>query len=338
MTGAEYDSRMQVVIVAPEEAEILDIAGPAEIFRSASGAYESLHDATPGPYSVKVISSTNALMIRTSSGLELKADETFRSFSGAVDTLLVAGGLFNGIMKTCANRDLLHWLVAVSKNARRVGSICTGAFVLAAAGLLRGRRATTHWSRCSDLARMYADICVEPDAIYTVDGSIYTSAGVTAGMDLALALVEADVGVAIAAQVAKDMVLYLRRPGGQAQLSTTLELQAADRKTIRDMQSWIVENIRRDLSIHALAGRAAMSPRHFGRVFSREIGTTPARFVERVRVETAVRRLEESDDTIDQIAMQCGFGSADSMRRSFVRAFRATPSELRGKIRARGAV
>ncbi|HLJ73796.1 MAG TPA: DJ-1/PfpI family protein, partial [Thermoanaerobaculia bacterium] len=161
---------MQVVIVAPEEAEILDIAGPAEIFRSATEVYESLHPKARGPYSVKVISSTHELMIRTSSGLELKADDTFRTFTGPVDTLLIAGGLFKGIMKTSSNRDLLRWLIAVSRDARRTGSICTGAFVLAAAGLLRGKRATTHWSRISDLSRMYPDIRVDPIAIYTVDG------------------------------------------------------------------------------------------------------------------------------------------------------------------------
>jgi len=218
---------------------------------------------------------------------------------------------------------------------RRLGSICTGAFLLAEAGLLRGRRATTHWSKCKELAQKYREIRVEPNSIYTVDGSIYTSAGITAGMDLSLALVEADAGARLAADVAREMVLYLRRPGGQSQLSAALSLQVADRRAIRDLQSWIVENVSDDLSVAALADVAAMSPRHFARTFSQQTGSTPARFVERVRVETASRRLEESEDTIDQIATGCGFGSADSMRRSFLRVLRVTPSKFRTRLRNR---
>lgn len=327
---------LHVLIVAPEEAEILDVTGPFDVFAAAARLFGILHHAQPPLYKVLLISGTRDPIVRTSCGLEVKAAGTFQSFSGPVDTMLFAGGTRRGIAAASANPDLLRWIVNLSGSTRRVGSICTGAFVLAAAGLLRGRRATTHWSRCADLAEVYPDVRVQTNSIYTVDGPIYTSAGVTAGMDLSLALVEADAGAQIAADVAREMVLYLRRPGGQSQLSTTLALQAADRRAIRDMQTWVIENIRGRLSISALANRAAMSPRHFARVFAREIGTTPARFVERIRVETALRRLEESDDTIDQVAMQCGFGSADSMRRSFQRVLKATPRQIRSRDHVRG--
>src|SRR5438105_3265753 len=221
---------MRIAILAPEEPEILDITGPFEVFVTASQYYRAAHPSGPELYSVELISATDETLMRTSCGLELSAGSSFRSFRGAVDTLLIAGGTSNGVNATTRNRDLLRWLVDLSGSVRRLGSICTGAFVLAAAGLLHGRRATTHWSRCKDLARCYSDIRVEPDSIYTVDGNIYTSAGVTAGMDLSLALVEADAGAPIAADVARKLVLYLRRPGGQSQVSAALSLQASDRR------------------------------------------------------------------------------------------------------------
>jgi transcriptional regulator GlxA family with amidase domain len=326
---------MRIAILAPEEPEILDIAGPFEVFVTASWYYRAAHAGSPDLYSVELISGTDDPALRTSCGLELTGACSFQSFNGTLDTLLVAGGTSKGINASSRNRELLQWLTQMSKSVRRLGSVCTGAFVLAAAGLLRGRRATTHWSKCKELAQSYSDIRVEPDSIYTVDGSLYTSAGITAGMDLSLALVEADAGARIAADVAREMVLYLRRPGGQSQLSAALSIQAADRRAIRDLQSWIVENVGDDLSVAALADRAAMSPRHFARMFLQQTGSTPARFVERVRVETATRRLEESDDSIDQIAAGCGFGGADSMRRSFLRVLRTTPREFRARSRNR---
>ena len=304
------------------------------MFVTASWFYRAAHAGSPDLYSVALISGTDRTAMRTSCGLELTAASSFRSFDETVDTLLVAGGTSKGIKASITNRELLQWLAVKSSSVRRLGSICTGAFVLAEAGLLRGRRATTHWSKCKELAQKYTDIRVEPNSIYTVDGTIYTSAGVTA-VDLSLALVEADAGARLAADVAREMVLYLRRPGGQSQLSAALSLQAADRRAIRDLQSWIVENVSDHLSVAAMADRAAMSPRHFARMFLQQTGSTPARFVERVRVETASRRLEESDDTIDQIAARCGFGSADSMRRSFLRVLRVTPREFRGRLQNR---
>jgi transcriptional regulator GlxA family with amidase domain len=212
--------------------------------------------------------------------------------------------------------------------------VCTGAFVLAEAGLLDGRRATTHWEWCDALAARFPRVQVDRDPIFVRDGNVYTSAGVTAGMDLALALVEEDHGRALALEVARQMVLFLRRPGGQSQFSAALAAQSADREPLRDLQAWIAEDPGRDCSVPALARRVAMSPRNFARVFTREVGSTPGQFVERMRVEAARRRLEESADGVDNIASRCGFGTAETMRRAFLRTLRVPPSAYRSRFRA----
>jgi transcriptional regulator GlxA family with amidase domain len=220
----------------------------------------------------------------------------------------------------------------MAPNVRRIGSVCSGAFILAEAGLLDGRRATTHWGWCKELAQRYPRVKVDPDPIFVRDGSIYTSAGVTAGMDLALALVEEDHGRELALRVARQLVLFLRRPGGQSQFSAQLAVQAADREPLRELQAWIADHLNQDLSVEALADRVAMSPRNFARVFSREVGVTPARFVEQARVEAARRRLEESAHGVDAIASQCGFGTAESMRRAFLRRLHVPPSAYRHRF------
>ena len=314
----------RVVILAPPMSEVLDITGPFEVFAAAN-------EWAPKPlYTIELYSTTHEPWIRTTCGLELPAAGTFRDLFGArIDTLLIGGATAAGVRDASNDAELLGLIIRAATTTRRVGSICTGAFILAASGLLRGRRATTHWSRCDELARRYPDVRVERDAIYTVDGKFFTSAGVTAGIDLALALVEQDAGAEVAARVARELVLYVRRPGGHPQISAPLTLQIADRTALRDLQTWILDHLCDDLSVAALADRCAMSPRHFARVFLRETGTTPARFVERLRVESASRRLEESADTIDQIAASCGFGSADSMRRVFVRLLGSTPTDFR---------
>jgi transcriptional regulator GlxA family with amidase domain len=206
--------------------------------------------------------------------------------------------------------------------------------ILASAGLLDGKRATTHWASCPLLAKRYPKVTVEPDPIFVRDGRMYTSAGVTAGMDLALALVEQDFGCDIALAVARRLVLFLKRPGGQSQFSTHLAVQTSDREPMRDLQAWIADHVAVDLSVPVLADRLAMSPRHFGRVFTRDVGVSPARFVERVRVEAARRRLEESTDSIIRIADTCGFGTAESMRRAFLNAISVAPSEYRNRFRS----
>jgi transcriptional regulator GlxA family with amidase domain len=217
----------------------------------------------------------------------------------------------------------------MSGKARRVASICTGAFLLAEAGLLDGRRATTHWMFAKKLATRYPRVRVEPDQIYVQDEHVYTSAGVAAGMDLSLALVEEDFGGSLALQVARALVLFLRRPGGQAQFSALLSSQASDNKRLHELQVWMAENLDQDLSVENLASQVAMSPRNFARVFVRDTGITPAHLVEQLRVEAARRELEMTDQGLDEIAAASGFRSAEVMRRAFLRAIGTSPSSYR---------
>jgi transcriptional regulator GlxA family with amidase domain len=229
---------------------------------------------------------------------------------------------------------VLKWLQSAAARSRRVGSVCTGAFILAAAGLLEGRTATTHWEECKELAAQYPGVRIAPDRIYVRDGNIYTSAGVTAGMDLALALVEEDLGQNVSLKVAQELVMFVRRPGGQSQFSTLLEAQAANRQPIRDLAMWMGEHPAGDLSVETMAARVHMSTRNFSRTFRRELGKTPARFVEALRVEAARRMLEETDARMDHIARECGLGSGNSMLRSFLRVLGLPPSQYRERVRA----
>jgi transcriptional regulator GlxA family with amidase domain len=214
-----------------------------------------------------------------------------------------------------------------------VASVCSGAFVLAAAGLLDGRRATTHWGWCDTLAESFPDVTVEPDCIFVRDGNVWTSAGVTAGIDLALAMVEEDAGREVALAIARRLVVFLKRPGGQSQFSAQLAGQLAEREPLVELQAWIADHLDADLSVERLAEMATMSVRNFSRTFAAEVGITPARFVERARVEGARRLLEESTASVDEVAARCGFGTAETMRRTFLRALRVSPSDYRRRFR-----
>ena len=315
-----------VVVVAFDGVQSLDVTGPMEVFAAATQAL--------GPdrrgYRIEV-RTTDGLAVRTSSGLTVQPHGTLAE-AGPIDTLVVAGG--DGTRPALADAALIGWLRATAPHCRRVTSVCSGAFLLAEAGLLEGRRATTHWSVCDLLARRYPGVTVEPDPIYVRDGDVWTSAGVTAGMDLALALVEQDHGRELALTVARRLVLFLRRPAGQSQFSAQLEAQLADRAPLRDLQAWIAEHPGEDLAVEAMARRVSLSPRHFARAFRDEVGTTPARYVERVRMEAARRRLEESDDAVERIAGECGFGTAETMRRAFVRGLGVPPAEYRRRFRS----
>jgi transcriptional regulator GlxA family with amidase domain len=323
--------RRHIVMVAFPDVQVLDVTGPLEVFgRAARWLVEHGHRPDLA-YTVELVAATPG-PLHTSSGLRLVAERGFRDLRGDVDTLLVAGG--RGARDAAKQEALLAWLKRMAPRVRRLGSVCTGTFILAAAGLLDGRRVTTHWAWCETLAGLHPEITVEPDPIFTRDGSIYTSAGVTAGMDLALALVEEDFGRHVALQVARQLVLFLRRPGGQSQFSAQLAVQTADREPLRDLQQWIADHLSADLSVATLAARVAMSPRHFARVFADELGMTPARFVEVQRVEAARRRLEESSDGVDTVAATCGFGGAEVMRRAFVRIVRVSPSDYRNRFRS----
>ena len=250
---------------------------------------------------------------------------------GKIDTLLVAGG--DAIEQNEMNPEAVRWLKRISGRIRRVGSVCTGAMLLARAGLLDGRRATTHWNWCQTLIKRAPRAGVDPDPIFVRDENVYTSAGVTAGMDLALALVEEDHGSHLALQVARNLVLYLRRPGGQSQFSAALSLQVTDRKPLRELEAWVLDNLHKPLTVPLLAQRVAMSPRNFARIFTKEMKTTPAKFVERLRVEAARRRLEESQNSMETIADECGFGNVNSMRNVFQRALRIAPGQYRRHFR-----
>jgi transcriptional regulator GlxA family with amidase domain len=260
------------------------------------------------------------------------ASRALRQIGKPVDTVLVAGG--RGANDASRQAALLSQLRRIEKLARRFGSVCTGAMVLGAAGLLEERRATTHWGHAAELAERFPSVKVDPDAIYVKDGHLYTSAGVTAGIDLALALVEEDHGREVALAVARELVVFARRPGGQTQFSVQLAAQAEERK-LRAGQRWMIAHPDADLSIEASAKRSGMSVRHFGRVFAREVGETPAAWVEAMRVERARALLEETDRSVEAVAADCGFGSPETMRRAFLRRVRVSPRAYRERFQSR---
>src|SRR5262245_58738872 len=286
---------------------------------------------SPPIYSVEVATVASRRSLIANCSLRIIADKTFRELRGKIDTLLVAGG--DAIEQNEINPDAVRWLKRISPRIRRVGSVCTGAMLLARAGLLDGRRATTHWNWCQTLIKRAPRADVDPDPIFVRDENVYTSAGVTAGMDLALALVEEDHGSRLALQVARNLVLYLRRPGGQSQFSAALSLQLTDRKPLRELEAWVLGNLHKPLTVPLLAEHVAMSPRNFARVFTKEMKTTPAKFVERLRVEAARRRLEESQNSMETIARECGFGNVNAMRNVFQRTLNIAPGQYRRHFR-----
>jgi transcriptional regulator GlxA family with amidase domain len=321
-----------IAVLAYPGVQILDVTGPLEVFARASEVAVERGRTPAPPYRIEVL-APHPGALRSASGIGLVADRAFARVTGGIDTLLVAGGR-SGTAAMMREPTVLAWLRRMAPRVRRLGSVCSGTFILAAAGLLDGRRVTTHWAAADLFRRTFPQVELDADPIFVRDGDIYSSAGVTAGMDLALALVEDDLGRDVALETARGLVLFLRRPGGQSQFSAQLAVQAADREPIRELLTWIVEHPNDDLSVEALAHRVAMSPRHFARVFAREVGTTPARYVEKVRVETARRRLEESSHGVDTIADTCGFGTAETMRRAFLRTLRVPPSAYRGRFRS----
>jgi len=329
LNGARATKR--ILFVAGSGTEILDLVGPLQVFARASDMYLRDHPGAPPIYSVEVVSIAPGRSLIANCGLRFSANKTFREVRGKIDTVLVAGG--DVIEQNKMSRGAVGWLKKITARTRRVGSVCTGAMLLARAGLLDGRRATTHWNWCDTLIRCAPRTDVDPDPIFVRDENIYTSAGVTAGMDLALALVEEDHGSQLALQVARNLVLYLRRPGGQSQFSAALSLQGTDRKPLRELEAWVLDHLDQPLTVPVLAQRVAMSPRNFARVFTKEMRTTPAKFVERLRVEAARRRLEESQNTMEMIAAECGFGNVNSMRNVFQRALKIPPGQYRRHFR-----
>ncbi|MFF2202445.1 GlxA family transcriptional regulator [Streptomyces sp. NPDC058145] len=305
-----------VLLVLFDGVQSLDVTGPLEVFTGAE-------QHTPGTYRVRT-ASLDGGPVRTSSGLALVPDGALTAMPDP-DTLLVPGG--QGTRGP--DPRLTDWLRAHGPRARRLVSVCTGAILLAAAGLLDGRRATTHWAYCDKLARDHPAVTVDPQPIYVRDGYVATSAGVTSGIDLALALVEEDLDREVALTVARHLVVFLRRPGNQAQFSAQLAAQTARRDPLREVQRWITEHPAGDLTVESLAARARLSPRHFARAFREETGTTPGRYVDRVRLEHARRLLEDTCDGVEEISRASGYGTPEAMRRAFVRALGTAPAEYR---------
>jgi transcriptional regulator GlxA family with amidase domain len=358
-------SRRIVFAVYPD-FQILDLTGPHEVFTSAgrmavagggdprSGADGEIarldgqrSGASPsGPPRSGAGEGTTRTVIEvvaagpgpivSSGGLAVTPTLTAAQAGGPVDTLVAVGG--PGFRRACRDREFVDWFAATARTARRTASVCSGAFLLAEAGLLDGRRAVTHWSVCAALAERYPAVTVDPDPIFVRDGDVWTSAGVTAGIDLALAMVEADHGPEMARTIARHLVMFVQRPGGQAQFSTQLAAQRPDRTPLRDVLDWIADHLCDDLAVPALAARARMSERNFTRVFRAETGRTPAAYVEGARIEAARRLLESTGTTLDAVARNCGFGTVETLHRSFKRRVQVTPGEYRRHFAASAPV
>jgi transcriptional regulator GlxA family with amidase domain len=313
----------KVLIVAFPGVQALDLVGPFEVFNSASLAVAANAKEGYRP----VVASIDGQPVDTETGLSFAAAE-LPDPAEPLDTLLLPGG--RGTRTGRRDPRLIDWIVAAAPHARRVVSVCTGAFLAAEAGLLDGCRATTHWAYANELAREFPAVDVDPDPIFVRSSpTVWTAAGVSAGIDLALALVEQDHGTEVAQMVARWLVLHLRRPGGQTQFAAPVWVARAKREPIRAVQDAVESEPGGTHSISELARRAAMSPRHFTRVFTEEVGEAPGAYVERVRTEAARRQLEQTDDTVVAIAARCGFGTAETMRRNFIRRVGVSPDQYR---------
>ncbi|WP_394830408.1 GlxA family transcriptional regulator [Pendulispora rubella] len=314
----------RVAVVAYPGVALLDITNTLEVFARANGRFQSIRGAPV--YAVELIGPA-AGPIATSIGVPIVASLGIEEASGDYDTVFIGGG--EAILSAARTAPLRDWIQRVAVSARRLGAICRGVFALAESGLLAGRRVTTHWAWSSELATRFPDIVVQPEPVFMRDGAIYTSAGVSAALDLALAFVEEDHGRELALELARELVLYVQRPAGQPQISALLSTQLATRSPIRALQAWIAENPDGDLSVPSLARRVGMSPRNFSRVFVREVGTTPRQFVEKVRIEAARRLLEQTQEGIETVAARTGFANSGTLRREFTGEVGVSPKAYR---------
>jgi transcriptional regulator GlxA family with amidase domain len=325
-----FQTKKQVVIVAMTGHMLLDFSGPADVFNSATKVLQ-LKGETAG-YEVLVVSPTANKQVTNSVGMEIACKYSVREINTGIDTLLIAGSHGIENLDDPEYKEFYAWLSAIDKHTRRVGSICAGAFSLAKAGLLNGKRATTHWDRSEQLQKNFPLIEVDSNPFYIHDGKMYTSGGVSSGIDLALALVEEDHGKEIAMQVARRLVFYLNRPGFQVQFGNLLPAYT-HHNIAEKLRSWMIEHLHEPLDIMRLADHINMSPRNFTRVFHKQTGISPAKYVEKLRVEVARQYLEDTSISLEQIAQKCGLGGLVSMRRIFLRHLMVTPSDYRRAFR-----
>jgi transcriptional regulator GlxA family with amidase domain len=316
--------KLTIAILATPGVQLLDVSGPLDVFAEAN--VQTGTDV----YQLRVVASALGT-IRSSSGVRLMPDMVIgQKLAEKIDTLLVAGA--PNMAEASPERRVVDWVREIAGGVRRYGSVCSGAFLLANAGLLNGRRVTTHWAVADRLAAAFPSVTVDPDAIHVRDGRLRTAAGVTAGLDLSLALVEEDLGREVAMRVAAQLVMFFKRPGGQMQFSRKGEAIPVGRSALQEAQRWIAANPGEDLSIAHLARRTGLSPRHFARLFRQEVGVAPAAWVQEARVAAARRLLESGDTVPKQVASQCGFANADTLRRAFVRTVGVTPAEYRKRM------
>ncbi|HVL78706.1 MAG TPA: DJ-1/PfpI family protein [Sphingomicrobium sp.] len=318
----------KIAIIVFEDTNLLDVAGPAQVFRTAAEQLIAAGAAVEPPYEIVLLSAGGGA-VTSSPGVQLLTTGLADAPCSDFDTVLASGG--HGAQAAASNERVLGWLREASGKVRRIGSICTGAFLLAAAGLLHGRRAATHWGYCGELQASYPDVDVDSDSIFVEDAGCWTSAGVTSGMDMALAMVEEDHGRELSLLVARRLVVFLKRPGGQSQFSAPLEAQSTE-GPLAPLLNSIVDNPAADLRTEALAERANMSLRNFYRVFEETTGVPPAEWVERARLQIARRLLEQTSKHVEQVADQAGFGSGDRMRRVFLRRLGVSPSDYRARF------
>ncbi|SJM92192.1 GlxA family transcriptional regulator [Crenothrix polyspora] len=317
-----------VAIVVYPGVEIIDVTGPMEVFAFANYGLQQSGQMQQPAYTLQVIAAKQGALI-SSCGLQIIADKSYNDIHDGIDTLLIAGA--TNIDCLLCDPELQAWVKAIAPNVRRMASVCTGAFLLAETGLLNGLKATSHWLFCKRLATDYPAVKVEPDRIFVRDGAISTSGGITSGIDLALSMVEEDWGSELSLTIARTLVVFLRRSGGQSQFSAYLTGEA-HRPEVRDLQAWVMSNLRSDLRVETLAERMCMSPRNFARFFVTETGITPAKFVELARIDAARHYLGSSHLSVEVIADKAGFGDAERMRRAFVRQLGVNPQNYRSRF------
>lgn len=320
----------RVVMFGYPGAQTLDITGPLEVFARSARWLQDKGITWEPAYTVELV-APKAGPFTVTSGMRMVAERSYRDVTRA-DILLVAGGV--GHRPIMADEDVMNWLRRMAPKVSRIGSVCNGALILASAGLLDRKSVTTHWDDIETLKGISSSIRVQGDAIYVKDGNLYTSAGVTAGMDMALAIVEEDWGQPAALAVAQALVMFLKRPGGQSQFSAHLAAQFSEDDKLKELQLWMLDHLELDLSVPRLAARAAMSERNFARRFTSTVGMTPAQYVSKIRLESARRKLEENDLQISQVARRCGFGTDETMRRTFVAELGVSPSDYRDRFRS----